>query len=228
VERPGFLDKGIYGTNPYPKYPKGINFGMYSSRISGDYGDARGVEISLKTLFSNNFVANINYSFSKTTYGKGTPTQIHFDKDGTVTYNWYVKADDRLPVEKSYSRPHILRANFFVQYPDHWKVPVLDQLFENSDLSLLYRYISGQAFTYLEPDDPPDLLDNHRFPAWHSWDLKFNKYFKIGNHTFTGEPTLTLEEGKDPITGDPILYNISYMIYHNPRSIWFGIRYNFR
>ena len=259
VERPGFLDKGILGPNPYPKYPKAENYGMYSSRMSGDYGDARGVEVSLKSLFSNFFVVDINYSFSKSMYGKGTPTQIHFQEDGGVEYKWYVDANQRLPVEKSYSRPHILRANIFAQYPESWNMPVLKTLLGDSDLSLLFRFISGQAFTYLEPDDPPDLLDNRRFPAMQTWDLKFNKYITVADHRLTlyakvtnlfnrknikawgnpwdvealekfvetGEPTLTEERGKDE-DGNPILYNISYSIYHQPRSVWFGIKYNFR
>jgi len=259
VEQPGFLDKGILSSNPFPKYPKAEHYASYTSRLSGDYGDARGLEFSLRTLFSDRFVFDCNYSFSKTSFGKGTPSRVYLEADGTVNYQWYVEASDRLPVERSYSRPHILRANIFMQYPDSWKYPVLYQIFGNSDLSLLYRYVSGRTYTYLEPDDPPDLLDNHRFPAMQTWDLKFNKYLRLGTHTLTlytkvtnlfnrknirnwgnpwdyealekfvetGEPSLTEPRGEDK-NGNPLLYNIGYSIYYQPRSIWFGVKYNFR
>lgn len=256
VERPGFLDRRIYGVDPYTGNESQV---FYSSRYSGDYGDARGVEIGLKSLFSQHFVVDLNYSFSKSSRGKATPWQIHIGADGEITYQWYVEATDRLPVEQSFSRPHILRANFFMQYPKRWRIPLLSPILQDTDLSLLYRYISGQTFTYLEPDDPPDLLDNHRYPARQTWDLKFNKYFSLGAHTFmlytkvtnlfnqknirsfgnawddvalqkfieTGEPTPDYPQGKDA-DGNDIRYDISYSIYYAPRSVWLGLRYNFR
>lgn len=247
TERAGFLDKRIYGYDPYSGSESRV---FYSSRFSGDYGDARGVEFSAKTLFSRNFIVDFNYSFSKSTFGKATPWQIHIDEEGNVSYQWYVEASDRLPTEKSYSRPHILRANIFMQYPENWNIPVLSSILGNSDLSLLYRYISGQAFTYLEPDDPPDLLNNHRFPARQTWDLKFNKYVNLGNHTFTVytkvknlfnqknvrswgnvwdlEALEKFVETGETTPIDPDGYNISYSIYYAPRSIWVGLKYNFR
>ncbi|MDZ7294322.1 MAG: TonB-dependent receptor [candidate division KSB1 bacterium] len=249
VERARFLDKRIYGVDPYTGNESRV---FYSSRYSGDYGDARGVEVSLRTLFSTDFVLDMNYSFSKSTHGTATPWQIHIDKDGKVTYQWYVEASDRLPTERSFSRPHILRANVFLRYPMGWRVPGLFQLLGNSDLSLLYTYVSGQAFTYLEPDDPPDLLDNHRMPARQQWDLRFNRYFSLGEHTFTfytrvtnlfnqkniktwGLPAAFDPEAIDrfvktgkPSLVDPDGFDISYMIYYAPRSVWVGFRYNFR
>ncbi len=248
VERAGFLDRLIYGVDPFGR----TSNLPFSSRFSGDYADARGIEVSLKTLFSNNFVVNINYSFSKSTRGTATPRQIKIDENGETTYLWYVDAEQRLPTENSYSRPHILRANLFMQYPGNWSLPLLTPLLKDTDLNLLYRYISGQAFTYREPDDPPDLLDNKRFPARQTWDLKFNKYFEVGHHSLVfytkvtnlfnnkniktyglpipfGEEALKhFVETGEPSPIDPDGYNIGYSIYYEPRSIWVGFRYNFR
>ncbi len=245
VERPGFLDNIIKTVDPWGR----TSYLGFSSRFSGDYGDARGIELSMKTLFSNDFVINLNYSFSKSTHGVATPREIQIDANQNITYNWYVEASDRLPTENSFSRPHILRANFFMQYPDKWKLPLLRHIIGNTDMSLLYTYISGQAYTYREADDPPDLLDNKRFPPRTQWDLKLNKYVQFGGHTIilygrvnnlfnqknikawghqypydggamdrfasTGEPT--------PIDADG--YDISYMLYYEPRSYWIGFRY---
>ena len=247
-ERPGFLRDLVYSIDPFGR----TSNLPYSTHFSGDYGDARGVEASLKTLFSNDFIVNLNYSFSKSSHGTATPARINFDKDGNITYQWYVEASDRLPTENSFSRPHILRANFFLQYPHNWKIPVLNPIFSNSNLSLLYYYISGQAFTYLEPDDPPDLLDNRRFPARQSWDLKFDKFLKFGDHTVTLYTKITNVFNQKNIktyghpypydggalekfvnTGEPTLldsdgYDISYMIYYAPRNILVGLKYNFK
>ncbi len=247
TQRAEFLDKRIYGIDPYTGEESRV---FYSSRFSGDYGSARGVEVSLKTSFSDYITWNLNYSFSKSTFGKASPFQIHIDENGNVSYEWYIDATDRLPTERSFSRPHIFRSNIYMRYPDSWRIPVLFQLFGNSDLSMLYRYISGQAFTYLEPDDPPDLLDNHRFPARQQWDLKFNKYVQLGDHTLTLytkienlfnrknikswgnifdlEALEKFVETGEPTLYDPDGYNISYSIYYQPRSIWLGVKYNFR
>lgn len=247
-ERPGFLRNLVYSIDPYGR----TSNLPYSTHFSGDYGDARGVEVGLRSLFSNDFTINLNYSFSKSSHGTATPARINFDKDGNISYQWYVEASDRLPTENSYSRPHILRANFYMQYPKSWKILGLTNIFLDSDLSLLYTYVSGQAFTYLEPDDPPDLLDNHRFPARQTWDLKFNKYFHFANHTFTFYTKITNLFNQKNIksyghaypydggalekfveTGEPTLidmdgYDISYMIYYEPRSILLGLKYNFK
>ncbi|MCI0512144.1 hypothetical protein L0128_02930, partial [candidate division KSB1 bacterium] len=247
VERPAFLDRRIYGIDPFTGNESRI---FYSSRYSGDYGDARGLELTLRSLFSQHFVLDLNYSFSKSKTGRATPWQIHLDKNGVATYQWYSEAFQRLPVEKSFSRPHILRVNLFLRYPDDWRFPVVTPIFRGSDLSLLYQYISGQAFTYLEADDPPDLLDNHRFPAKQTWDLKFNRDFSLGAHTFTFYTKISnlfnqknirtwgnafdvdaldrfVKTGQPTFT-DPDGYDLSYMIYFAPRSIWLGFRYNFR
>jgi outer membrane receptor for ferrienterochelin and colicin len=247
VERAAFLDRRIYGINPYTGAESQV---AYSSRFSGDYGDARGVEVTLKTLFSQNFVLDLNYSFSKSKQGKATPEQIRIDANGNVTYRWYTDTTDRLPLENSFSRPHILRLNWFMQYPANWQIPLMTPIFKNMDISLLYRYISGQAFTFLEATDPPDLLDNQRFPAFQTWDLKLNKYFHLSDHTLTFYTKITnlfnnkiIRSWGLPVpfgaahlekfvkTGEPTWltpYDISYSIYHEPRNYWFGLRYHFR
>ena len=55
--------------------------------------------------------------------------------------------------------------------------------------------------------------------AWD--DVALQKFLK------TGEPTLDYPQGKDE-AGNDIRYDISYSIYYAPRSIWLGLRYNFR
>ncbi|MBN2092911.1 TonB-dependent receptor [candidate division KSB1 bacterium] len=247
VERAEFLDRSIYGINPYTGAESQL---AYSSRFSGDYGDSRGVEVTLKTFFSQNLIVDLNYSFSKSKQGKATPQQIHIDAKGNVNYRWYSDVTDRLPLENSFSRPHILRINCFMQFPSNWYVPFVTPVLKNTDASLLFRYVSGQAFTYLEPTDPADLLDNHRFPAIQTWDLKVNKYFHLKEHTFTFYTKITNLFNRKTIkswglpvpfgnaqlekyiqTGDPTWltpYNISYSIYHEPRNYWFGLRYHFK
>ena len=247
TEQYAFLDKNVYGVDPFGR----VSNLPFSSYFCGDYGDARGVEISLKSLFSRNFVVDMNYSFSKSTRGMATPRQMRLEEDGSISYNWYVQASDRLPTENSFSRPHILRVNFYMQYPEYWQIPLISTLLNGVDCNLLYRYVSGQPFTFLEPDDPPDLLDNHRFPARQTWDMKLNKYFKLGSHTITVYTKITnlfnnkiIKTWGHPFpydggamekfvkTGEPTLidtdgYNISYMIYYPPRSVFLGARYHF-
>ncbi len=82
--------------------------------------------------------------------------------------------------------------------------------------------------------------------------LRFDKYFKIGAHTFTLYTKITNLFNQKNIrsyghaypydggalekfveTGEPTLidsdgYDISYMIYYEPRNILVGLKYNFK
>lgn len=223
--------------------------GNFVSNFSGDYGDARGFEVNFRTLFSQHVSLDFNYSFSRSTLGRATPGKVALDSTGTPTFTYDEEASLRLPSELTYSRPHIFRANLFLRYPDGGRA-WYDRLLEGASASFLGRYVSGRAFTYLGPDDPPDTIDNQRLPALRTLDLRLEKPVRVGPHRLSvyttvtnvlntknlrayGEPVFDAEatpnyvENGTITTVDAAGYDISWQTYFEPRRFFFGVRYDF-
>ena len=247
------FDRLLYAYDPFinqttPNVP-------FVSNYPGDYGSSRGFEITFRTLFSEHFVLDMNYSLSTSSEGRSSPGQIEYDQEGQPTFYYEVETSNRSETQKTYSRPHILRANLFLRYPEKWDVPILSSLLNNTSASFLYRYISGQAFTYLKPEDPPNTIDNYRFPATQNVDLRIDKSFIINmihNMTFYiritnlfntknlksfGADVLNDQSDESAIknyvetgkitTIDRDGYDISWMNYYEKRKYYIGVRYNF-
>ena len=248
-ERIGLFDHLIYGYDPFKG---GVTANQsYSSFLTGDYADARGFEITLRSLFSRNFMFNINYSFSTSTQGRATPYKVFIDKLGNTTYQWDTEVNKRIGIEKSFSRPHILRANVLLNFPEKWTSNFAGRLFKNTSISILYQYISGQAFTYLTPDDPPDTYNNYRYPASQTTDLRIDKVFDLfENHEFViflqitnlfnnknlrsfGDVVFDANAAKNYVdkgiisTVDADGYDISWQTYFDRRRVYIGAKYNF-
>ncbi|MFH1851758.1 MAG: TonB-dependent receptor [Candidatus Neomarinimicrobiota bacterium] len=245
----GIFDRRFHGWDPFTQETTPTRF--YTGFLSGDYGDSRGFEINLRTLFSNDFTIDLNYSFSKSVQGRASPFKVLWDEEGNVSYVWDEDLYKRIPVEKSFSRPHIFRANFYARYPDRLSVPIFSPIFRGTSASILYSYVSGQAFTYLDDDDPPETYNNHRYPAIITTDLRLNKDLKIGkNHLLTayiritnlfnrknlrsigdqynGEALFTYFETGEPTSVDLLGYDISAITYYEPRRIYLGLKYQLR
>jgi len=248
-ERVGLFDRAIYGYDPTTDtVTTNISYAVF---LPGDYGDSRGFEISLRTLFSRWYTFDLNYSFSRATQGRASPRRVNLQKNGEIIYYWDSQVEKRIPVEKSHSRPHVLRANVYLSYPEFWAEHFPLNIFKQTSASILYRYISGQAFTYLAPDDPPDTYDNQRYPATQTVDLKIEKSITLWkSHQFTLYTRITnllnrknlrslgdvifdseamknfVEEGKVSKI-DAGGYDISWQNYFEPRRFYFGIKYIF-
>ncbi|OGU46556.1 MAG: hypothetical protein A2000_13520 [Ignavibacteria bacterium GWB2_36_8] len=248
-ERVGLFDRSIKGYDPFRDQISTNQ--SYAAFLPGDYGDSRGFEISLRTLFSRDINLDLNYSFSRSTQGRASPQVVFIDGSGNITYQWDSEVNKRIPVEKKYSRPHILRANLFMRYPENLMGSLIDNIFNEVTLSLLYRYTSGQAFTYIGPDDPPDTYNNYRFPATQNVDLRLDKEIEIGGiHSFQfyvqitnllnaknlrsyGDVVFDANATKNYVesgaisTADAGGYDISWQTYYEKRRVYLGIKYSF-
>ncbi|RPI74437.1 MAG: TonB-dependent receptor [Ignavibacteriales bacterium] len=248
-ERIGLFDRAVKGFDPFNNQISPNQ--SYATFLPGDYGDSRGFEISLRTLFSRNINLDLNYSFSRSTQGRASPQQVFIDGNGNVTYQWDADVNKRIPTEKSFSRPHILRANLYLSYPEEWTNSFLDIIMEGATLSILFRYISGQAFTYLSPEDPPDTYNNQRFPATQNVDLRFDKAINLlDSHQITlflqvtnllntqnlrsyGDVLFDVNATKNYVENGIISsvdgggYDISWQNYFEKRRIYLGAKYSF-
>ncbi len=247
-ERAGLFDHAILGYDPFREAVTANQ--SYQTFLSGDYGDSRGFEISLRSLFSNNFNVDINYSFSKSVRGRATPSRITLSPGEDPVYDWAAEIEKRIPIENSFSRPHILRANVYLRYPDS-DDSFLSPLLEGTSLSILFNFVSGQAFTYLSPEDPPETYNNQRFPDIHTVDLRVEKSVQfLDSHTlsvflqiknlfntknlrsygdalFDADATKKFVESGEITTVDGAGYDISWQTYYDKRRINLGVKYFF-
>ena len=243
----GLFDKSYYGHDPFT--------GMQSNAITdtplhGDYGDSRGLELEFRTLSQTGLNIDLNYSFSKVMQGRASPHKVIFDSTGTPSFQWYDEysgfAYKSLLIERQFSRPHILKLG--LNYTTSDKFPLM---LNDISTSLMYRYVSGQTYTYLDINDSPTTYDNHRYPGLHFTDLKVSKSINLGN---VGKANLFIlvsnlfnkkniksmgDSSYNPNvvqnfveTGEPTLrdiggYDMSWSIWYAPRKIEFGILYDF-
>ena len=250
MPRQGIFDRRVYMYDPFRE---GITPSVfYVSSFAGDYGDSRGFELTLRTVHSYWYVLSGNYNFSRVTQGRATPGTIRFDVDGTPAFVFDSEVSKRLPTETTFSRPHIMRANLFLQYPDEGGDSWIESALQGASLSALFSFVSGRAFTYVGPEDPPDTRDNHRLPPIKTLDLRVQKQFRIGDmHTvatyvsvtnslntrnlrsfgdviFDAEATKNYVEEGEISREDAAGYDISWQTYFAPRRVYFGLRYNLR
>ena len=247
-ERAGLFDHAILGYDPFRGAVTPNQ--SYQTFLSGDYGDSRGFEISLRSLFSNYINLDLNYSFSKSVRGRATPSRITLSPGEDPVYDWAVEIEKRIPVENNFSRPHILRANLYLRYPDDGS-SIFSEILKGTSLSILYKFISGQAFTYLSPEDPPDTYNNQRYPNIQTVDLRIEKFVEFFNsHTFAvfiqisnlfdtknlrsygdilfdADATKNFVENGEISTVDGAGYDISWQTYYDRRRLNVGAKYFF-
>ena len=240
-ERVGLFDRSILGYDPFRNR---VNPNQsYGSFLSGDYGDSRGFEINFQTLFSQIIRFDANYSFSRSTAGRASPRRVIVNEDNTYTYEWDTQVNKRIPTERSFSRPHILRLNTSLMGAEKG-------ISRGLQVNILYRFVSGQAFTYLTPSDPADTFNNYRFPASHNVDLRVEKSIIVGKSTaavyvlvsnvmntknlrsygdvvFDADATRRFIEEDYVSDRDAGGYDLSWQNYFEPRRFQFGVRYGF-
>lgn len=242
----GIFDRRFYGWDPFKNQTTNTMF--YTGFLSGDYGDSRGIEVNLRTYLKRNFTIDLNYSFAKATQGRASPVKVEYDEEGNATYAW---DDETISAEKSYSRPHIFRANLFYSFKKNHISRYLSWITDGTSMSILYSYTSGQGYTYLEEDDNPMwIYNNHRYPPIINTDLRIEKKIEIGDiHALTAHLKVTNLFNRKNLrhmgeyfygsqayanyieTGEPytewIGYDISQITYFENRQFYFGLSYNF-
>ena len=247
--RTGLFDRRVYGYDPFNNRITPNTF--YVSNFPGDYGDSRGFELSARTLLSSNWNIDINYSFSIATEGRATPGQILIDGEGEVEYRFDDELTQRLLIEKVYSRPHILRANLYLRYPDNKYEGLVSTLLNGGSASLLFKLTSGPTLTYLAPDNPEITYHNERYPAIKTLDLRLDKKIRLfgrqeillysritnllntknlrsfGDIFFDANALSNFVEKGEVSQIDGGGYDISYQTYYEPRRFYFGMKYSF-
>jgi len=243
--RAGLFDNRVYGYDPFRGMITPNAF--YVGNFPGDYGDARGLEIHISSLFSQNIRFDFDYAFSAVSSGKASPDFIFIDADSTIQYEF--SASTARTVE-SLNRPHLFRANAFFSWPQAWEYGWAGVIMEDMTLSLLYQAFSGSPYLYQLPEDDLDYSRIGRLEATQTVDLKVNKSINIGstdleasfrvtnllnrkNHRAIGDAFYDADaddyyrEHSEPKTIDGSGYDITWLVYGEPRQLYFSLKYAF-
>jgi len=242
----GLFDKSYYGWDPFTQSQSNA---ITDTPLHGDYGDSRGLEFELRSLFSKKLNFNLNYSYSKVMQGRASPHKVTYDSTGVPSFDWYDEYDGlgykSLLIERQFSRPHILKLGI------NYNVPQTANAFlRNVSVSIMYRFVSGQTFTYRDIDDTPTTYDNHRYPSLHFTDLKLDKrvglkrfgnlkFFVLVNNLFNikniksmGDTSYNPNVVEQFVnTGEPTLtdiagHDMSWSIWYAPRKLEIGFLYD--
>lgn len=206
---------------------------QYSVFDNLDYSSAYGVDFSLKKKYSNYISFDLNYSYSVATGIREDPFQGFRSRTTPAT----LPAKERV---LDWNQPHIIRFNFFLNFPSDMSSPIL----RNLRFSLLYSGNSGYPYT------PTTLFGeavgevNSFQRSWiHNIDLRLIKSFNYAS--FTVSPYLEVSNlldtrnvvffysgtgsAKDPgnIYSGTTTYRDRPMYYSPSRQIRMGISVGF-
>jgi len=102
-----------------------ISPSAYTAIINLDYGNSRGIEVSLNKRFSNHYTLRANYVYSRTE-GNADDWETHADEMYTASVTGLVppKSTNTLP----WDQPHTLSFVLDIRYPDNWGVNFIGNL----------------------------------------------------------------------------------------------------
>lgn len=215
--------------------PTAISGVSYVTRVNKDYANVKGITLSLKKKYSNNFSFNLDYTFQVAEGTNSSPDQEFFKQlNGAEPTNFLTPLD--------WDQRHTLNTNFFYG-TDEWGV------------SFITRYSSGQPYTpqiSVSTGSGQNVFsglqtNSRRKPDLFFVDFKMFKNFKIlgknlqlylqiynlldgdnptGIYADTGKPDFTLTQliAKD-LDADPTFF-IHPEFYSEPRKVIFGAKFS--
>lgn len=116
-----------------------------------DYGNSKGVELSMNKRFSNYFGLNLNYTFTNSQITSSTPwAKLQIDNPTYKTYT------------SDWDQPHTINFDLFVGLPGRW------------DFTLAGHYSSGLPYT-ISGAEP----NTERSPDFAQFDFRLAKTFEV-------------------------------------------------
>jgi outer membrane receptor for ferrienterochelin and colicin len=116
-----------------------------------DYGNSKGIELSLNKRFSNYFGLRLNYTFTNSQITSSTPwAKLQIDNPTYKTYT------------SDWDKPHTLNFDLYVGLPDKW------------DITFAGHYSTGLPYTITGADP-----NTERSPYFAQFDFRLSKTFEF-------------------------------------------------
>jgi outer membrane receptor for ferrienterochelin and colicin len=223
---------GLIGTRYYFPYVEGRYIG-YTLYVNEDYANSKGFELNVDVRPDRYFSGGLTYTYS---VSKGSAS--------SETENYPGTSESTLLYYLDFDKTHVLNASGTFTIPDGEGPKVFDKpIFENMDLSLVFRASSGYPYTPSGRDVGFVVKNSLRMPGTYLLDLEIGKEFAM-----TGQlklrvfaEVLNLTNHRNviyvyPDTGDPeytlvgarsIEYQHDPSNFGPPRSIRLGLGMRF-
>ncbi len=190
---------GLIGTRYYFPYVDG-RFTGYTLYINEDYANVKGFEVNLDIRPDNYFSGGLSYTYS---VAKGSASSETEQYPGT--------SESTLLYYLDFDKTHLLNASATFTVPkDEGPELFGNKIFQNIDLSLIFRLSSGYPYTPAGRDVGFVIKNSLRMPSTSTFDLELGKEFRavIGTRLRIFAEVLNLFNSKNiiyvyPDTGDP-------------------------
>jgi outer membrane receptor protein involved in Fe transport len=155
----------------------------YTRLINEDYGNSKGIEISIKKRFSNYFGGNISYTYSRAE-GNATNWEEHFYE--YYNSSVYFTAPPKRTTPLDWDQPHTLVFNIDFRFPEDFGINLLGYKFPGSSgVNFLGNFGSGFPFTPTEARGIEIGPKNSQRKPWTGTvDTRLEKYFSIQKINF--------------------------------------------
>ena len=165
-----------------------------------DFGNARGVDVTLQRRIGNYLNGTLGYSYiSVKNTGTDPFSYINF-------FESLVGASAEPPLAAlplSTSRPHKLTGQFNISLPSDWRSGTLmGKILHNTSVYTTFQLASGTSYTRCDPSDASSLgvrsggscgslpavsgFNGARLPMYKQFDARFTREFRLGGLNLTG------------------------------------------
>ncbi|HET7023950.1 MAG TPA: TonB-dependent receptor [Gemmatimonadales bacterium] len=175
---------------------------------SSDFGNTKGIDVSLQRRFGNLFTGQLSYTFSDAKNTGSDPyTYINFGSRIVDLLSGGNSAPPQAILPTAQDRTHNLAGIFSLNFPDGWRSgTTAGRVLQNFGVTGTFRYASGTPFTKCSnttsnagviandnsssgpcanANDFLSDVNQVRLPAIKTFDAKFTKGFKLGKYDLT-------------------------------------------
>ncbi|MFQ6617384.1 MAG: TonB-dependent receptor domain-containing protein [Fidelibacterota bacterium] len=138
---------------------------QYAIFENADYGNSKGIEVSLRKRFSHNFSGNINYTYSRAEGNAAYEYTHWYEAYMASVYGTYPA---RKTITMPWDQPHTLTFALDIREPDDWGINIIGNM--GSGLPYTPRDSRGRKM---------DETNSGRMPPTSTLDVRINKDFSF-------------------------------------------------
>ncbi len=154
--------RNLLGVKIYETYILGRKYAQYINR---DYGNVRGVTITLKGRYSEFLYASFDYTYQIAKGNASDPNAVFWDAQAN-------REPEKFLVPLDWDQTHTLNASLTIGYPQYWGI------------SFIGRYGSGFPYTPIYQGLRISKENSERKPAQYNLDLRAYRNFKLAGGDF--------------------------------------------
>ncbi|HEX3928335.1 MAG TPA: TonB-dependent receptor [Gemmatimonadales bacterium] len=167
-----------------------------------DFGNARGIELTLDRRIGNYFNGRLDYTY-ESAVNTGTDPTSYIGYFEPLIPAGTIAEPPTAALTTGTSRPHNLAGQFTITLPADWeKGSILGAVFHRTSFFIQARVASGLPYTRCNPTDVGSIgttsgnacstlgavteINSARLPSYKQFDMRVTRDFRVGKYTLTG------------------------------------------